>query len=54
MLPELALEAAKAVLPVLVEALTKGVSQESLMDALKALMTEASDAEMTREYPGEK
>ncbi len=51
MLPELALEAAKEVLPALVEALTKGVSKETLMGALKALMTEASDAEMRREFP---
>ncbi len=51
MLPELALEAAKEVLPVLVEALTKGVTKETLMDAIKALMTEASDAEIKREFP---
>ena len=53
MLPELALEAAKEVLPVLVEALTKGVSKETLMDAIKGLLTEASDAEMAREFPSE-
>ncbi len=54
MLPELALEAAKEVLPVLVEALTKGVTAETLMEAIKGLMTDASDAEMRREFPGEK
>ncbi len=50
---ELILEGAKEVLPVLVEALTKGVTKESLVDAIKKLMTDASDAEMKREFPEE-
>ncbi len=53
MIPELALEVAKEVVPVVIEALTKGVTKETLMQAIKDLMTEASDAEMAREFPGE-
>ncbi len=53
-IPELALEAAKEVLPVLVEALTKGVGKETLLEAIKGLIVEASDAEMAREFPGER
>ena len=51
MIPEAVLAAAEELAPIVLEALTKGVSKETLMDAIKALMTEASDAEMHREFP---
>ncbi len=50
MLPEIA-EAITEVAPLLYEALTKGVSKETLVNTIKALMTEVSDAEMKREFP---
>ncbi len=48
------LEALAALEPVVEEALNKGVSSEALVGAIKALIVEASDAEMKREFPGEK
>ncbi len=48
---ELVAAAAEELAPVILEALTKGVSKETLMDAIKGLMDEASDAEMAREFP---
>ncbi len=51
MIPELAIEAAKEIVPVLVDALTKGVGKEALMDMIQALIVEASDAEIEREFP---
>ncbi len=47
-----ALFAALAALePVVEEALTKGVTSAALVDAIKALIVQASDAEMAREFP---
>ncbi len=53
MLPEL-LAAAEEIAPVVLEALTKGVGKETLLEALRAMIVEASDAEMAREFPGER
>ncbi len=49
MIPEVA-EGLVAIAPLLVEALTKGVSKETLIQAIKDVMTELSDAEMKREF----
>ncbi len=50
MIPAIA-EALADIAPVLYEALTKGVTKETLIDSIKKLMTDASDAEMHREFP---
>ena len=50
MLPEVA-AALMQVAPVVVDALTKGVSKETLIETIKQLMTDISDAEMRREFP---
>ncbi len=48
-----ALQALMALAPVVEEAITKGIGKETLIDAIKALIVQASDAEMAREFPGE-
>lgn len=49
MLPEIA-QAITEIAPLLYEALTKGVSKETLVKTIEDLMTEISDAEMKREF----